>query len=120
MRYLFLAALSLAACDDAITRSDGTRGACAAGGQVLGEADCRDVVTMEDACWKLVECGVMPLDDPEDGPDWGRCMQRLEQELDADASEVALECIALSSCEALIVNDSPVDPFEWPDCLEYR
>jgi hypothetical protein len=120
MRYALLVALSLAACDDAITRSDGTRGPCAAGGQVLGEDGCREVVTIEDACWKLVECGVMPLDDPDSDVDWGGCMFRLEQQLDRDAAEVAVECVALSSCEALIVNDSPVDPYEWPDCLEFR
>jgi hypothetical protein len=119
MRYLFLAALSLAACDDEILRSDGTRGPCGSGGQIFGEDTCGEVETREDACWKLVECGVLPLDDPDREVDWAGCVSRLE-DLDPDAEEIAVECVGLSSCDALLVNDSPTNAYEWPDCLEFR
>lgn len=118
MRWTLLVALSLAACDDTGSH-DGARGPCAAGGQVLDDRSCFEVETTEDACWKLVECGVIPLDhENPDGVDWGRCVNRLES-YDDDAAATAIACVDLASCDQLTVNDSPANPYEWPDCLEY-
>jgi hypothetical protein len=108
------AATLLAACDG----TDGTRGPCTAGGQILDDGSCFDVETVDDACWKLVECGVLPLDHVDEGGiDWGRCVGHLEG-MRAHDRELALACVDAASCDQLIVNDSPDNPYEWPDCLE--
>lgn len=108
-----VAALALAGCEG----TDGTRGPCAAGGQILDDPSC-DVESVEDACWKLVQCGVLPLEGEEEGDaDWGRCLDRLE-DMRAHNRELALVCVESASCDELIVNDSPNNPYEWPDCLE--
>ena len=116
MRQLLLAAVLCAACDTNGAH-DGARGKCAAGGQVLG--DCGEVSTPDDACWKLVDCGVMPVDaaDPN-GIDWGRCVDRIEG-MDQASQEVAVSCVSAASCDQLTVNQSPDNPYMWPDCLEY-
>lgn len=99
---------------------DGTRGPCAAGGQILEDPSCEAVETIEDACWKLVQCAVIPLDSDEGGPrDWGSCVDRLEDMRDHNR-DLALACVDAASCDQLIVNDSPNNPYEWPDCLELR
>jgi len=106
-----IAAAVLSACDhDGVL--DGTRGPCAAGGQVLG--DCPVVETAEDACWKLVQCAVLPVDDEQDPyrRDWGTCVDRIEEMRALDA-EVAIACVDAASCDQLATGD------EWPDCLEY-
>jgi hypothetical protein len=117
MKHSLVAALLLVACDG-VDPADGSRSPCAAGGHVLGEASCGSVDTAEDACWKLVGCGVMPIDDP-DGRDWGDCVDRIEG-LDAATQDVAIACVRLASCEQLIARGGPDAPWEWPDCLEYR
>jgi len=119
MKRLALLAVALAAsgCDDNEI-VDGTRGVCAEGGQIL--VDCPPVESAEDACWKLVQCGALPLDDERDPgqEDWGSCVARIERmrELDAD---VAVACVDAASCDQLATRNAPSDPFEWPDCLEY-
>jgi hypothetical protein len=119
MRSLYLAAFAAAvllpACDD-MGGASGARGPCASSGEILA---CDEAVeTAEDACWKLVDCGVIPVDHAdENGPDWGRCMGRLDR-FDEVARDVAIACVGAASCDALIVNDSPTNPYEWPDCLE--
>jgi hypothetical protein len=111
-----LALIAFAGCDG----TDGTRGPCAAGGQILDDPSCEAVETVEDACWKLVECGVLPLEGGEGGPaDWGDCVGRFE-DMRAHNRELAVLCVDAASCDQLIVNDSPNNPFEWPDCLELR
>lgn len=115
-RLAAIAALGvLGSCDGA----DGTRGPCAAGGQILGDEQCGEVETSEDACWKLVECGVVPLDHVDEGGlDWGRCVGRLE-DMGETNRRLALACVDAASCDELIVRGSPNNPQnEWPDCLE--
>jgi hypothetical protein len=116
LRLLLLIAGAAAGCDGNGSH-DGARGRCVSGGQILGECD--EVATPEDACWKLVECGVVPVDSADDnGLDWGRCVERIER-MDAPSQDVALACVGAASCDALTVRDSPNNPYEWPDCLEY-
>ncbi|MCA9678765.1 MAG: hypothetical protein H6709_12375 [Kofleriaceae bacterium] len=121
MRSLTLAAVVAlatplaAACDD-MGGASGARGACLTGGQLLGCED--EIVTAEDACWKLVGCGVIPVDNQDpNGRDWGRCVGRIGG-YDEDAQQIVIACVATASCDLLTVNDSPVNPYEWPDCLE--
>lgn len=110
-----LAVLGWTACEN----SDGYRSPCAEGGQILGCDE--DVQTAEEACWKLVQCGVFPIEHVEvdRDQDFGGCVDRLYR-TDEDAAQIAIECIDASSCDSLIVNDSPANPYEWPDCLEFR
>lgn len=107
-------ALGLAACDGTAD-VDGTRSPCAAGGQILGCDE--DIETSEDACWKLVQCGVFPLDEIDDYPpddhDYFGCIDAIEGAADG-AADIMIECVALSSCDALATSDGPYD---WPDCL---
>ncbi len=118
-----LAVLIWAGCDGT-GFSDGHRSPCASGGQILGCE--QDVQTAEDACWRLVECGVFPLDrdnpdtpeiDPDREQDFGGCVNRINRAT-PEAAEIAIDCVGASSCDALLVNDSP-DAYEWPDCLEF-
>jgi hypothetical protein len=115
MKWMLLAALAVAAGCDGNGSADGARGPCAAGGQILGV--CGAVETPADACWKLVDCAVIPVDS-DDTRDWGDCLDRIEA-LEPTAAETVIGCVAASSCDALFVNDSPQNPYEWPDCLEY-
>jgi hypothetical protein len=106
----------LGACDG----TDGTRGPCAAGGQILDDPTCHDVETVDDACWKLVECGVIPLESEEGGPpDWSNCVGWLEDMREHNRT-LAIACVDAASCDQLLVNDSPNNPYERPDCLELR
>lgn len=60
--------------------------------------------TIEDACDRLVECGAIALDIPEDewSPDWIRCVQNLRgDEFSADRLEFTLRCIEVSTCQDL-------------------
>lgn len=119
MRSSYLAILAIAclpaACDDAGGAS-GARGPCASSGDILS-CDA-PVETAEDACWRLVECAVFPVDAADEGGiDWGRCVNRLESFDDVTRS-AAIDCVALSSCDALAARGGPIGPWEWPDCLE--
>lgn len=113
-KLLLLAALGCAACDGNGS-ADGARGRCTAGGQVLG--DCEQVATVEDACWKLVDCAVIPVSS-DMTRDWGDCVDRIDA-LDPTSQEAAVACVDAASCDELTVNDSPSNPYEWPDCLQY-
>jgi hypothetical protein len=104
-----------AGCDD-VGPVDGTRGPCAGTGEVLGCDD--EVVTIEDACWKLVQCGVIPLDHPDRDEDWGGCVDLLERH--AATAEVSIACVDLASCDELTLQGSPTNPYPWPDCLEFE
>jgi hypothetical protein len=113
---LLLGPLVWGACGE-MGNSDGARGRCAAGGQVLGQCDV--VETPEDACWKLVDCGVLPLDNGGRNQfDWGGCVDRIES-FDSDGQERAIACVGVASCDQLTVQGSPADPYPWPDCLEF-
>jgi hypothetical protein len=101
--------LALAACnaggDDT---TDGTRGQCAAGGAL---EDCPEAQrTPEGACWRLVDCGAIPLASDNGGVfDWGTCVDRLESAT-ADRERVVIDCIAASTCDALKTSGDPRRP----------
>ena len=105
---LAMALVPLVACsfDEA---TPGVRGQCGAtNGEPLCPAD--DLETGEDACWKLVECNVIPVASPEgqvffDEPACERFFERLS----AHRFHIALACVAASTCNQLRV----------PICLEY-
>ncbi len=116
MRSLTLVALlglsGLAACDDTLDK-DGARGPCASGGPLAG---CEDAEATDEAvCWRLVECGVYPLDgDEPDDLDWGRCMNDLAVLPEARAT-VVRQCLSRATCDEL----QPRGPHGRPLCFEF-
>jgi hypothetical protein len=109
---LALAAFGVVACggDDTV---QGAHGQCAFGGELN---DCPDAErTPEGACWRLVDCGSIPIsyenpDNPDDRRfDWGRCVDFLEGQT-ADRQRIMINCIAASICDELRVDGSPDDP----------
>lgn len=119
---LALALLPLASCsfDEA---SPGVRGQC---GATSGEPLCPEdtIETGEDACWRLVECGAIPVASPEgedffDQPTCERYFQRISEH----RFNVSVACVATSSCDQLRFRDGPngpsTNPERMPLCLEY-
>jgi len=107
--------LGTAACDGTES-ADGARGSCASGGALAGCAD--SPTTPEGACWRLVECGSLPVDAAGDGDrDWGRCVTALEG-LPTGRADLVMTCIATSTCDELLAPGSP-NPWEWPACFAY-
>jgi hypothetical protein len=93
---LFLAATALACGDDGAT--PGVRDECAhAGGTLLG-CEPRPVETVQDACWKLVDCTGLPIE--SDGFDWGDCVDDIS-DMPPERESFVLECIDASTCDDL-------------------
>jgi hypothetical protein len=91
----------------------GARGSCAYGGVLT---DCPDAArTAEAACWRLVDCGAIPVayespDNPGDRRfDWGACVDFLEGQT-ADRRRVMIQCVAASICDELRAPGSPESP----------
>lgn len=104
-----LALLSaLAGCGAGDDVAGGARASCAQGGELT---DCPDAErTAEAACWRLVDCGAIAVDHPEEFRfDWGRCVDGLDQ-LTADRRRLVIDCIAASTCDQLRVDGSPDAP----------
>jgi len=94
---------------------------CTAGAGPIGECEPEEVVTPEDACWRLVACGAIPVVNPEAEPeccfDWARCVSYLE-DLPDPQLELALACVEVAPCDSLKWNGSPNRPNdELPPCL---
>jgi len=108
MKGWLLLILVAAACGTGNDVTDGTRGPCAAGGALntCPEAD----HTVEGACWRLVDCGAIPLHADNDTNifDWDNCVVDLEG-LSTVGQQLAIDCIAASTCDELKVQDSPAN-----------
>lgn len=97
--WISLVFIALAACGAGDDVADGTRGLCAEGGELNA---CRDAVqTPWDACWRMVNCGALPVHqmDP-DRDDFDDCLEQIET-MQAPAQQLAIECIAASTCDQL-------------------
>jgi hypothetical protein len=108
---LLAAGALLAACDDTGAK-DGARGSCASGGALAGCEDSER--TSEGVCWRLVECGAIPLEAAEDRPfdlDWGSCVDDIEDMPD-ERGAIVIACIASSTCDELLSLDDPA-------CFDY-
>jgi hypothetical protein len=94
--FLLLAAAACGAGDDV---ADGTRALCAEGGELN---DCPATPrTAQEACWRLVDCGAIPLHHAEDYVrDWDNCVQAIEGMLDP-AQRLTIACIGASTCDQL-------------------
>jgi hypothetical protein len=96
----------LAACSN----NDGTRGQCAAGGALNACPEAER--TAEGACWRLVDCAAIPLHSDDNGVfDWDNCVDEIESLTD-DRQRLIVDCIAASTCDALLVQGSPRQPDE--------
>lgn len=97
----------------------GTRGPCAtASGTLLG-CDDTTIETPEEACFRLVHCGAMPLEAPNNEfvLDWDRCVLEL-QGLPQFRYDVAIACIENATCDELKVGDIEQDGNR-PLCLNF-
>lgn len=100
MKWIASVWLVLFGCGDAT----GTSGECAFGGALT---DCPDAErTVEAACWRLVECGRIVVDDEVDmnAIDWGECVDGISAETD-DRVRVIVNCVAAATCDELRVDD---------------
>jgi hypothetical protein len=123
---LLLACVSVAllspACDLDEESIQGPRSACGQSeGNLLG-CESPDIETPEDACWRLVECGVIPLDHPENYVfDWSQCVRTVET-MPQFRLDLTLACIQGSSCDQLKTDNSPENPSrggdELPLCIQ--
>jgi hypothetical protein len=101
--------LAVAACDDTDPKG-GTRGICASGGAIN---DCPDpVVTPETVCWRMVECGAIPVESEMGGLDWASCVGVIEGSSDERATFI-MACVAASACDELVSNS------EYRPCFEF-
>jgi hypothetical protein len=93
--------LALAACSAGDDVADGTRGLCAEGGE-LTDTDCHaNPKTAFDACWRMVDCGAIPLHSGNDGElDWDNCVNEIDSML-ATQQQLAITCIGASTCDQL-------------------
>jgi hypothetical protein len=111
MKGFFLASLALvtvSACGTGDDVAGGARANCAQGGELT---DCPDAErTAEGACWRLVDCGAIPVDHPDEFRiDWGRCVDGIES-LTSDYERLVINCVAASTCDQLRVDGSPNQP----------
>ncbi|MBX3158202.1 MAG: hypothetical protein KF773_19700 [Deltaproteobacteria bacterium] len=102
--------LALPGCGAGDDTVEGARGLCAFGGELT---DCPDADrTPEGACWRLVDCGAIPLSSENNNRfTWGKCMNAIEGAT-ADRQRAVIACIAASTCDELRVGNPP-------HCLEY-
>ena len=100
--------------DDGAT--PGLRDECSSFSGAGLECESPPIESAADACQKLVDCGVIPLD-AEGAFDWAECMARLEG-LDDYNRELVFACVEVSSCDELKTPGSPDSPGQ-PLCLEH-
>ncbi len=105
---LALAGSVAAACGAGDDVAGGARASCAAGGVLT---DCADAQrTAEAACWRLVDCGAIPVERPGDNEyDWGECVDDLQSQPLAYHRAI-VNCIAASSCDQLRPDGAPDSP----------
>jgi hypothetical protein len=95
--------LALAACGAGDDQADGTRAMCAEGG-ALNDCD-ETVATAHQACWRMVDCGAIPLHHDETFQfDWDRCVFEIERMGDPQ-QRLVIACIGASTCDQLKVRD---------------
>lgn len=102
MKGLFASALLAAsiACSATDGVYLGSRGNCEFGGTLT---DCENARrTVHDACFRLVDCGAIPLryEDDNNQLDWDECVRRLEGAEEA-VTDAVVSCIATSTCDEL-------------------
>jgi hypothetical protein len=99
----FVLALVIAGCD-----GDGAHARCEFGGALT---DCPDSERATEAvCWRLVDCGALPVEgEEEDAADWGTCVDLVDG-LTADRQRLVTGCVAASSCDELRADNVCFEP----------
>jgi hypothetical protein len=109
MKGLLVASLGLAVagCGAGDDVAAGAQGPCARGGELTACPDAER--TPEAACWRLVDCGAIPIDHPDDFRiDWGSCVDGIAS-LTEERQRLVISCIATSTCSQL-QSDSSTEP----------
>jgi hypothetical protein len=107
MKWLVLVGLCCA-CSAGDDTATGAHAQCSEGG-AINSCD-TDVTTAQGACWKLVDCGAIPVSSDNNNVfDWGACVDRIETSIDV-GEQLTISCINASSCDALKVPGSPNQP----------
>ena len=97
-----LVLIALGACNAGDDVADGTRALCSEGGELN---DCPDAPqTAWDACWRLVDCGAIPVFHNTGGDDFDDCVSDIESRL-APAQRLVIACIGASTCDQLRLDD---------------
>ena len=105
------------------TAAPGVRGQCAT---AVGEPLCQEnaIESAADACWKLVQCGSIPVANQEEENffDYGNCVSRFDR-LSEHRANLSMACIEVSTCDQLRFDNGPDRPGNYseamPPCLEY-
>ena len=110
----------LAACDTD-GPVPGVREPCAVGAGPLQECAAAPIETPEDACWRLVACGALAVNRPDEAEDCGFCDFRscvaLVEAMGEDQMELALACVEAAPCDQLKTEGAPENP-DPPRCFE--
>lgn len=103
--WLCLWALATVACGAGDDTADGTRALCAEGGALN---DCPDAPrTPEAACWRMVDCGAIPVHHDEPFRlDWDRCVEEIWETSDIE-QRLIVACIAAATCDQLKDRERP-------------
>lgn len=95
--------LALVACGTGDDTADGVRARCAEGGELTSCADTPR--TPMEACWRMVDCGALPLHQEEDfRDDWDNCVDAIEG-MRESAQQLTIACIGSSTCDQLRLNN---------------
>jgi len=95
--------LAISACGLGDDTADGTRDQCAEGGE-LNNTCSGSVQTAEQACWRMVDCGAIPLHRMERYQfDWNECVEDIER-AGLPQSRLMMGCVAASTCDQLKAN----------------
>lgn len=95
--------LALSACGLGDDTADGTRDQCAEGGE-LNNTCGSSVATPEQACWRMVDCGAIPLHRMEGYAfDWNDCVEEIE-DTGAPQARLIMGCVGASTCDQLKAN----------------
>jgi hypothetical protein len=81
----------------------GARAQCAEGGALNDTCD-GPTDTPEAACWRLVDCGAIPVHrNDRYNLDWNRCVELIQETGDVQA-HLIMSCIGASTCDQLKVS----------------
>jgi hypothetical protein len=95
---------------------------CASASGALSECGPTSLAGADDACWRLAQCGAIPVANAESSPDccfdWSTCVEHVEG-LPDEQFELALACIEAATCDELKARSSPGRAADLPACLEH-
>ena len=97
--------IALVACNAGDDVADGTRGQCAEGGELNNEGCHAHPQTAWDACWRMVDCGAIPVHQMDEfRDDFDNCLDAIEG-MRESAQQLTIACIGASTCDQLRIDD---------------